>query len=523
MKKFNNKNRCVVYARYSCSNQSEQSIEGQMHDCEKYAEQNGLHIIGTYIDRALTATSDKRPQFQQMIKDSAKQTFDVVLVWKLDRFSRNRYDSAVYKSKLKKNGVRVVSVTENISDNPEGILMESILEGYAEYYSVELGQKVKRGMRETAAKGKITCAIPFGYRKSAIGTYEIDPLTAPAVKKVFEMYSNRERNTDIVAWLNNHGYRTTKGNLFKCTNIYTIVRRERYCGRYTYDGVEYTDETQRIVSDELFQKAQLIVKINKKSGAVYKAHETYLLSCKLFCGYCHKPIYAESAVGRNGNVYCYYRCANSGKRNNCVKKRIPKDYIENTIVSHILENALNPDVVKRIADAIILMQDSAPEPDSLLALKAKKSDIEKRITNLMNAIEQGIITDTTKNRLAELESAHDAVTVEIQQYSFNSHKITRNEIYRYFESVAASDFSTMEDKAKLINLFVNRIYVWDDQSVILYNFTNTPNNGNDSDYDKIIKELSGKFSDSSCLGSPNILISEQLFCFESIICQIIKL
>ena len=148
------------------------------------------------------------------------------------------------------------------------------------------------------------------------------------------------------------------------------------------------------------------------------------------------------------------------------------------------------------------MQDSAPEPDSLLALKAKKSDIEKRITNLMNAIEQGIITDTTKNRLAELESAHDAVTVEIQQYSFNSHKITRNEIYRYFESVAASDFSTMEDKAKLINLFVNRIYVWDDQSVILYNSTNTPNNGNDSDYDKIIKELSGKFSDSSCLGSP---------------------
>ena len=120
-KKKDNGKRCVIYARYSCHNQTEQSIEGQLFDCEKFAERNGLNIVNRYIDRALTATTDRRPQFQQMIDDSGKNLFDVILVWKLDRFARNRYDSAIYKHKLKNNGVRVMSVMENITDSPEGV------------------------------------------------------------------------------------------------------------------------------------------------------------------------------------------------------------------------------------------------------------------------------------------------------------------------------------------------------------------------------------------------------------------
>ena len=148
MQKNNNiGNRCVIYARYSCSNQTEQSIEGQMHDCEQFAARNNLQIVNSYNDRATTATTDKRPQFLKMIADSKQCVFDVVLVWKLDRFSRNRYDSAMYKKKLKDNGVRVMSAMENITDSPEGVLMESVLEGFAEYFSKDLSQKVKRGMR----------------------------------------------------------------------------------------------------------------------------------------------------------------------------------------------------------------------------------------------------------------------------------------------------------------------------------------------------------------------------------------
>lgn len=154
MQKFKNEgNRCVIYARYSCSNQTEQSIEGQMYDCEAFASRHNLQIVDTYIDRALTATSDRRPEFQKMIKDSEKGLFDIVLVWKLDRFSRNRYDSAIYKKRLKNNNVRVMSAMENITDTPEGVLMESVLEGFAEYFSRDLSQKVQRGMDAKTACG----------------------------------------------------------------------------------------------------------------------------------------------------------------------------------------------------------------------------------------------------------------------------------------------------------------------------------------------------------------------------------
>lgn len=146
----------VIYARYSSDNQREESIEGQLRECKEYADQNGITVVRTYIDRALSAKTDSRPQFQQMIHDSATHTFEAVLVWKLDRFSRNRYDSAHYKRILKNNRVHVVSVTEPISNTPEGIMLESLLEGMAEYYSAELAEKVSRGHKENALKASST-------------------------------------------------------------------------------------------------------------------------------------------------------------------------------------------------------------------------------------------------------------------------------------------------------------------------------------------------------------------------------
>ena len=145
--------RAVIYARFSSHSQTEQSIEGQLHECYDYAKRHDLVIVGEYIDRALTGTSDKRPEFLKMIDDSRKKIFDFVLVYQLDRFARNRYDSATYKAKLKKNDVRVLSAKENISEDASGILIEGVLESMAEYYSAELSQKTKRGFRENLLKG----------------------------------------------------------------------------------------------------------------------------------------------------------------------------------------------------------------------------------------------------------------------------------------------------------------------------------------------------------------------------------
>lgn len=154
----------IIYARYSSDNQREESIDGQIRECKAFADKNDIRIIDTYIDRALSAKTDNRPSFQQMIKDRSKGLFDVIIVWKLDRFARNRYDSAHYKNILKKNSVKVISVTEAISSGAEGILLESMLEGYAEYYSAELAEKINRGLTENALKCKYNGgSVALGY------------------------------------------------------------------------------------------------------------------------------------------------------------------------------------------------------------------------------------------------------------------------------------------------------------------------------------------------------------------------
>lgn len=203
----------VIYARYSSDNQREESIEGQVRECREYAEKNGMDIIGVYTDRAFSAKTDNRPEFQQLIKDSANKSFEAVLVWKLDRFARNRYDSAKYKYVLKKNGVRVISATETISEGAEGILLETMLEGMAEYYSVELAEKVKRGQTENALKCKYNGGgIPFGLYVDEEQRLKPDPVTAPLVKEIFVNYSEGMKLQQIVDKLNEKGVVNSRGN-----------------------------------------------------------------------------------------------------------------------------------------------------------------------------------------------------------------------------------------------------------------------------------------------------------------------
>lgn len=195
--------KAVIYARYSSDSQREESIEGQLRECTEYAERNGITILRSYIDRALSARTADRPEFQNMIKDSEQKLFDVVLIWKLDRFSRDRYDSAHYKRILKKNGVKVVSATEIISEGAEGIILESVLEGYAEYYSADLSEKVIRGMTDNALKCKFNGGtLPIGYQIDSDQCFQLDPLTAPFVREAFQRYDEGATMTQIRDWLN---------------------------------------------------------------------------------------------------------------------------------------------------------------------------------------------------------------------------------------------------------------------------------------------------------------------------------
>ena len=229
--------RVALYARFSSDNQRTESIDAQIRAMKKHCQHEHWQVVATYVDEAKSATTDKRPQFQQMIADSAKGTFDIVLVHKLDRFSRNRYDSAIYKKRLKKNQVRLCSVLERIDDNsPESILMESLLDGLNEYYSKNLSRETRKGLTENALQGKSTGGCPpVGFDFDKNNHLVINEHEAEAIRAIFEMYANGYGYTDILNFLHENGYKTKRGTPFLKTSLVTILANEKYAGVYVYN------------------------------------------------------------------------------------------------------------------------------------------------------------------------------------------------------------------------------------------------------------------------------------------------
>lgn len=271
----------VIYARYSSDNQREESIDGQLRECLVFAEKNDIQIIETYVDRALSAKTDNRPDFQRMIRDSTKEQFEVIIVWKLDRFARNRYDSAHYKAILKRNNVRVVSATEAISQGPEGIILESLLEGMAEYYSAELAEKVLRGMKENAYKCKFNGGtIPYGYYVDDEKHLQIESKTAMIVREVFELYDNGMTMKEITDTLNRKGLRNRKGNPFTISVVSKMLTNRRYIGEYKFKEIVVEDGIPAIISKNLFESVNKKLEANRKKPARKKSPDEYLLTTK---------------------------------------------------------------------------------------------------------------------------------------------------------------------------------------------------------------------------------------------------
>lgn len=463
--------KAVIYARYSSDNQREESIEGQLRECKEYAQRNGILVLQSYIDRALSAKTDNRPEFQRMIRDSAKGLFDTVLVWKLDRFARNRYDSAHYKSQLKKNGVRVISATEQISDGPEGIILESMLEGMAEYYSAELAQKINRGLRENALKGKNNGgSIPLGYRLGEDHRLRIDPLTAPVVREIFQRYADGETVREIIETLNERHLLTRKGHEFRMNSFNRLLKNRKYIGEYRYKDVVIPDAIPAIVPKELFERVQERMKKNQRASARAKAEEEYLLTTKLFCGHCGRMMIGESGKGRNGTIHRYYKCGAAKRRQGCHKKAVKKDWIEHIAVMYTIQRVFQDDLISQIADELVALQNT--EDNSLPLLRRQLADTERGIENMLNAIQQGIFTSSTRQRLEELEQLRDNVKASILQAELEHPQYSREDIIEWISRFRYGDPNDKAYQRQIIDIFLNSIYVFDDKLVFTYNYKN---------------------------------------------------
>ena len=475
----------VIYARYSSDRQTEQSIEGQLRECYAFAKANDIAVIDTYIDRAISGKTDNRPAFQKMIEDSAKRQFQAVIVYRLDRFTRNRYDSAIYKARLKKNGVKVLSAMENLNGSPESIIMESLLEGMAEYYSVELSQKITRGMRENALKGKaLGGQRVLGYKVNSDCYFEIDETTAPVVVDIFKLYSSGKTVKEICDILNARGVKTARGGAFNKNSLHTILTNKKYIGIYKTKYGEIVGGIPAIIDKELFEMVALRMEQNKKAPARAKAEINYLLSTKLFCGKCRSAMVGESGTSKTGKKYYYYACVKKKREKACDKSNVKKDWIEDLVIQRTVTDILKDDVIDKIADRLVELQKAeAAESGTMLYLENSLAEIQVSIKNIMTAIEKGIITESTKTRLTELEDEKRNVEIEIAKESIARRIISREQIIYWISSFKDGDITSEKYRQQLIDTFVHAVFVYDDKIVITYNYSGENNTATISDLD----------------------------------------
>ena len=454
----------VIYARYSSERQTEQSIEGQLRVCNDYAERNDLKIVGTYIDRAMTGKNDNRKDFQRMLRDCSKHEWEIVLVYKLDRFSRNKYEMAMHRKTLRDNGVRLVSAMENIPDSPEGIILESLLEGMAEYYSAELAQKVRRGQIESLNKGHwLGGQTPYGY-KVVDKKLVIDEDQAEVVKYIYRQYAAGVIVKDIIKDLTQKGI-FNKGKPFTRSTMYYLLANEKYSGVFRYNGETYLNICPKLLPDPLYNKVHALMLQNQFGTKSVEVN--YLLRGKVYCGYCGHQIIAESGTSMTGVVKRYYKCGGRKANSGCQKKNIRKEDLENLVIDVTVEMFQQDNNLELIADEIMKIYESKKKEQSVLnLLTSELQETQRSIENLLTAIQQGIITSSTKTRLEELEMKADELKLQIsKEQSKLENRISRELIMQYLRT------GIKKSAQVLIDWLIDKIVLYDDKIEIFYLYT----------------------------------------------------
>lgn len=470
----------VIYARFSSHNQREESIDGQVRSCQRYAKEHGMTVIEIYADRGISGRhAENRTEFQRMIHDSEKHRFQAVIMWNLDRFARNRYDAANYKAKLRKNGVSLYYSEQGIPDTPEGIILESVLEGFAEYYSENLSRNAKRGLQENARKCLWNGGnLPLGYTIDDTQHFVVDPTGAAAVRLAFEMYADNHSIREIVSTLNEKGYKTSKGNAFRLGSIHSILQNRKYIGEYSASGITVPNGIPAIISVDLFNKVQSKMEITSVAKGRNKAEVPYLLTTKVFCGHCGSPMIGESGTGKSGTIYRYYKCScRKNKKGTCDKKTEQKEWLEETVVSYTVSSVLVPEVIESISSKCAMLLEQESKDSTLInSLKSQLAETEKSLKNLLKAIEAGIILPTTKARMEELESQKGEILTQIAKEEVRKPELSASQIRFWLNSFLAGNVHDPDYQERIINALVHRIDVFDNgpdtrKFTITYNLT----------------------------------------------------
>ena len=499
-------NTAAIYARYSSTNQREESIEAQIRACQDYAKRNGLVIVDIYTDSAKTGTNAEREEFQRMIADSATGKFEFVIVHKLDRFSRDRYDSIAYKRKLKLNGVTLRSVLENLDGSPESLILESLLEGMAAYYSQNLAREALKGMKENGYKCMHVGGIPpLGYDvDKETKKYVINEEEAMVVRYIFSSYADGVGYNQIVRYLNANGYHSKRGRAFGKNSIHDLLKNIRYTGVYTFNMKQVKDSAGKrnnrpkpreeqiiieggmpaIIDKETFNRVQLLMSNGKQRGGLNRAQVVYLLSGILRCGECGASMWGNKSTDRHGNVTYFYVCSTKDYKKHCENKSIRKEVIEDFVLTKLLEDVFKKDSIEQLRTNLIQYQKRRQESINKNSnnLKSEYEEIEQKIDKVVKLVsESGVTIDTVSQEIKELEEKREAIEKQIdnlnkESVSFYISEKQLNEMTVHEQIVR--DKTNKKKLREIVSYYVKNIYVYLDRIEIEYKFS-VP--GNDAD------------------------------------------
>ncbi len=448
----------AIYARYSSGNQNDASIEQQVQAIQQYARAHGITIAAIYADRAISGTTDARPEFQRMIRDASKGNWQAVLVWKLDRFARNRYDSAIYKAKLKAAGVQLISIMEPLTDGNESIILESMLEGMAEYYSANLSENVKRGLAYTAQQGKAIGHRSFGYR-NVDGYWQVDASEAEHVRQIYAWCIQGDGFPMISKRLNVMGIRTITGREFAASSVRVILTNEQYTGVYRYRDTRIEGGMPAIIDRATFEAAQRAIAARTIAGTHARAVggvQRYLLTGRAVCGICgHALKGCTSGSGRT-----YYRCAGRNTGKTCQGRPIRADKLEEAVLDAIRSDIMGD--LEAVADGVIAARKPTHSESLLAGLRAQLKDHQAAIGNILKAIEAGAWSPALNDRLADLEREKAEITAAIQEAEAVREDVSREDIVDALTLLAAGDWANPEFQRRMIAALVEQVTVWPD-------------------------------------------------------------
>ena len=474
----------AIYARYSSASQREVSIEQQVEVCTDYAKNHECTIINTYSDRAVSGRIGDRDGLMMLMNDAENKRFDGVLVYAIDRLGRNFQHLVNNVSHLESElGIEIISATEHFENTPAGKLHRGIMMAFAQYYSDNMSVNIRRGMHNNAENGIYNGGgMSLGYKVGPDRHYEIDPVGAAVVRSVFEMYADGKTVAEIITVLNEQGRRTSKGVPFNKNSLHDMLHNKRYIGYAVYKDEEYPGQIPQIVSEELFNKVQERLAVNKKARAHSKAKEEYLLTTKLYCGYCKKMMTGFSGTGKQGKVYRYYICNGTKERpKTCDKKRVNKDYIENLVVREC-RRLLSTENIQRIAKEVMTIASAERDTSELKRLKKLLAENERKQKNTIDAITESDIASVRKAleaKIPELEEEHKELERLIAKEKEVYPTLTEEEILFFLNALRKGRIDDIKYRKMLISVFVNRIYLYDDRITITFNSGDKPVTVND--------------------------------------------